>query len=98
VLPIKLDPYGADAKATFYDSCPKVDSIRKDTNYYIIGGQHIVEAYKILVAKGEIPEVDVQEASCFKIISFFAPQGKFINVMHLSRVLNQNVMGEQKEQ
>lgn len=98
VLPVKMGPYGADKKATYFDTCPKADEITATTNYFIIGGQHTVEAYKRLVAAKEIPEADVQEASCFKIIPIFAPRSKFTDVMHLSRALNQNVAGEQKEQ
>lgn len=98
VLPIKLGPYGADGVATYYETCPDKKFIRKDTHYYIIGGMHTVEAYRILVAEEEIPECDREEASTFDIIPIFAPPSKFTDVIQLSRALNQNVAGEQKEQ
>jgi hypothetical protein len=98
VLPIKLGPYGAERKASYFDTWPKVDSITSNTHYYIIGGQYTVEAYRTLVLQGEFPEADVKDASCFKIIPIFAARSKFSDVIHLSRALNQNVAGEQKEQ
>jgi len=73
VLPMKLGPYGADRKSTYFDTCPKSDEITHQTNYFIIEGQYTIEAYKRLVAKGDILEDDVQEASCFKNIPICAP-------------------------
>ena len=97
VLPLKRGPYGSDGVVEFFNPCPPREKLTNTTHYYIIGGQHTVEAHKILVESGEIPECDKEDASTFNIIPLWAYNDS-LEIMHLSEALNQNIAGEQKEQ
>ena len=89
VFPMKLGPYGPNGKATFYDVQPNKEVLgQARTHYYIIGGQHTVEAYKYLVHNDEIPECDRKQASSFQIIPIWAPRSKWNDIIMLSRALN----------
>ena len=77
VFPMKLGPYGPNGKATFYDVQPNKEVLAQArTHYYIIGGQHTVEAYKYLMHNDEIPECDRKRASSYQIIPIWAPRSK----------------------
>ena len=56
-----------------------------------------MEAYKYLVHNDEIPECDRKRASSFQIISIWAPRSKWNDIIMLSRALNQNIAGAQRE-
>ena len=99
VLPLKHGPHGPHQAVTFWETLPKRTSITEKSHYYIIGGQHTVEAYKQLIDKGDIPECDIPLASTFKIIPIWQKFDLQRNdIVHLSKSLNQNIVGEQKEQ
>ena len=91
VFPMKLGPYGPNGKATFYDVQPNKEVlVQAWTHYYIIGGQHTVEAYKYLVHNNEIPECDRKRALSFQIIPIWALKSKWNDIIMLSRAQNQN--------
>ena len=50
-----------------------------------------------LVESGEVDEADKAKASTFNIISVFAPKADYLKLLLLSRVLNQDMAGPQKE-
>ena len=56
-----------------------------------------MECYKNLVESGEVDEVDKAKASNFNIIPVFAPKADHLKLLLLSRVLNQDMAGPQKE-
>lgn len=98
VLPLMLGPYGPHNVVKYYEEKPP-DSVFQDpkTHYYIIGGQHTVTAFKNLLEKNQIRE-DKHLASTFNIVPVWAKPSKHTDLMHFSRALNQNLVGEQKEQ
>ena len=99
VLPLRRGPYGPDKTVDFFSSCPRKDQITAKTHYYIIGGQHTVQGTQELIESGDIPHGDKAVASTFNIIPIWANyDNKRTEMMHLSKALNQNVAGEQKEQ
>jgi hypothetical protein len=98
VLPLQRGPYGANKVVQYYDERPTKAAIQKDTHFYIIGGQHTVEAHKNLIAAGEIAESDKAEASRFSVIPVWAHKKDSMKLMLLSRVLNQDIAGPQKEE
>ena len=55
VLPLKKGPHRPDREVTFWDTCPRSISLTKRSHYYIIGGQHTMEAHKVLIDNEEIP-------------------------------------------
>ena len=64
VLPLKLGPYRGQRQVTMYKKEPMKKNLLKDiVEFYIIGGQYTVEAYRTLVGNNEIPEADQAEAS-----------------------------------
>ena len=56
-----------------------------------------MECYKNLVESGEVDEADKAKASSFNIIPVFAPKADHLKLLLLSRVLNQDMAGPQKE-
>ena len=99
VFPMKLGPYGPKGTAKFFDVQPNKEFLSaRGTHYYIIGGQHTVEAYKTLVQNDEIQECDKMKASTFQIVPIWAPRSKWNDIIMLSRALNQNIAGAQREQ
>ena len=99
VFPLKLGPYGPNKKASCYDVQPIKESFTGNkTHYYIIGGQHTVEAYKTLVRNDEIQESEKMKASSFAVIPIWAPRSKWNDIILPSRALNQNIPGAQREQ
>ena len=56
-----------------------------------------MECYKNLVEAGKIDEADKAKASSFNIIPVFAPKADHLKLLLLSRVLNQDMAGPQKE-
>ena len=97
VLPLKRGPYGPIKIVEFFNPCVPREKLTTTTHYYIIGGQHMVEAHRILVETGEILECNRDDASTFNIIPLWA-HNELLEIMHLSKALNQNIAGEQKEQ
>jgi hypothetical protein len=97
VLPLKKGPYGEDKRVEFFNKPPEKNQIKSSTNFYIIGGQHTVQCYRDLVESGEIDGADKEKASKFSIIPVWAPKPEHIKLMLLSRVLNQDMAGPQKE-
>ena len=97
VLPLKHGPYGLDGNVEFFNPCPPREKLTSTTHYYIIEGQHTMEAHRILVETSEILECDKDDASTFNIIPLWA-HNESLEIMHLSKALNQNIAGEQKEQ
>jgi len=81
----------------YWGVCLKRENLTSTTHYYIIGRQYTIEAHKNLVEKGEISNCDKSVASTFNIISIWAIDANTLDIMHLSKVLNQNIVGEQKE-
>ena len=57
----------------------------------------MVECYKNLVESGEVDEADKAKACSFNIIPVFAPKADHLKFLLLSRVLNQDMAGLQKE-
>ena len=51
LLPLKHGPYGLDGVVEFFNPCPPRQKLTSTTHYYIIGGQHTVEAHKILIER-----------------------------------------------
>ena len=99
VYPIKTAPQGPEKIPKFWDTCPKKENLTSTTHYYIIGGQHTVEAHRLLLENGDIPERNKLLASTFNVISIWQVFDlKNNDVVHLSRALNQNIVGEQREQ
>lgn len=99
VLPLRAGPYGEKNLVKYWDVVPKKESLTAKTHYYIIGGQHTVEAHRHLVEQGHIPEADKEAASTFNIIPIWENfDSKKNEIMHLSKSLNQNIAGEQREQ
>ena len=95
VFPLKRGPYGLDGIVEFFNLCLPREKLTNTTYYYIIRGQHTVEAHKILIESCEIPECDKIDASIFNIIPLWA-HNESLEIMHLSKALNQNIAGEQK--
>ena len=56
-----------------------------------------MECYKNLVEAGEVDEADKAKDSSFNIIPVFAPKADHLKLLLLSRVLNQDMAGPQKE-
>jgi hypothetical protein len=71
---------------------------QKDPHVDIIGGQHTVEAHKNLIDVGEIAESNKAEASRFSVIPVWAHKRDPMKLILLSRVLNQDIAGPQKEE
>ena len=98
VLPLKRGPYGSNRAVEFYSISPDRNQLLKSTtHFFIIGDQHTVECYKNLVEAGEVDEADKAKASSFNIIPVFAPKADHLKLLLLSRVLNQDMVGPQKE-
>ena len=98
VLPLKRGPYGSNRAVEFYSIPPDRNHLLKSTTYFfIIEGQHTVECYKNLVESGKVDEADKAKASTFNIIPVFAPKADHLKLLLLSRVLNQDMAGPQKE-
>ena len=98
VLPLKRGSYGSIRVVEFYSTPPDRNQLLKSTNhFFIIGDQHTVECYKNLVEFGEVDEADKAKASSFNIIPVFAPKANHLKPLLLSRVLNQDMAGFQKE-
>ena len=98
VLPLKRGPYGSNRAVDFYSTPPDKNQLLKSTtHFFIIGGQHTVECYKNLVEAGEVDIADKAKASSFNIIPVFAPKADHLKLLLLSRVLNQDMAGPQKE-
>ena len=98
VLPLKRGPYGSNRAVEFYSTPPDRNQLLKSTTYFfIIGGQHTVECYKNLVESGKVDEADKAKASNFNIIPVFASKADHLKLLLLSRVLNQDMAGPQKE-
>ena len=97
VLPLKLGPFGPEKIVEFFNPCLPREKLTSTTHYYIIGRQHMVEAHRILVEIGEIPKCDKDDANTFNIIPLRA-YSESLEIMHLSKALNQNIASEQKEQ
>ena len=95
VLPLKEGPHGPDKKVKYWDECPPKEKLTPHLHYYIIGGQHTVEATRLLIESGDIPAKDKAMASTFNIIPIWRVYDpKNNDIVHLSRALNQNVVGE----
>ena len=77
----------------FYNTPLDRNQIKNSTNFFIIGGQHIVQCYKNLFKSGNIDEVDKAKASTFNIILVFAPKAEHMKLLFLSHVLNQDMVG-----
>ena len=98
VLPLKRGPYGSNRAVDFYSTPPNRNQLLKSTtHFFIIGGQHTVECYKNLVEAREVDGADKAKASSFNIISVFVPKANHLKLLLLSRVLNQDMAGPQKE-
>ena len=98
VLPLQRGPYGSNRAVEFYSTPPNRNQLLKSTtHFFIIGGQHSVECYKNLVESGEVNEADKAKASSFNIIPVFTPKADHLKLLLLSRVLNQDMAGPQKE-
>ena len=98
VLPLKRGPYGSNRAVEFYSTPPNRNQLLKSTtHFFIIGGQHTVECYKNLVEPSEVDEADKAKASSFNIIPVFASKADHLKLLFLSRVLNQDMAGPQKE-
>ena len=98
VLPLKRGPYGSNRAVEFYSTPPDRNQLLKSTiHFFIIGGQHTMECYKNLVESGEFDEADKAKASSFNIIPVFVPKADHLKLLLLSRVLNQDMAGPQKE-
>jgi hypothetical protein len=97
VLPLKRGPYGSNRAVEFFSTPPEKLQITNSTHFYIIGGQHTVESYKTLIEGGEIEDADKAKASRFSIIPVWAHKSDHIKLMLLSRVLNQDMAGPQRE-
>ena len=97
VLPLKRGPYGSNRAVEFFTSPLERHQIKSSTNFYIIGGQHIVESYKNLVDGREINDADKAKASTFSIIPVWASKSDHIKFMLLSHVLNQDMASLKKE-
>ena len=99
VLPLRVGPYGPNKKVKYWDECPLKEKLTLHLHYYIIGGQHTVEATRLLIESGDIPAKDKAMASTFNIIPIWRVYNpKNNDIAHLSRALNQNIVGEQREQ
>ena len=98
VLPLKRGPYGSNRAVEFYSNFLDRNHILKSTtHFFIIGGQHMMECYKNLVESGEVNEADKAKASIFNIISVFVPKADHLKLLLLSRVLNQDIAGPEKD-
>ena len=98
VLPLKHGPQGPNETVAFWETVSKKTSITEKSHYFIIGGQHTVEAHKQLIEKGDIPTAEKPLASTFNIIPIWQKFDLQKNdIVHLSKSLNQNIVGEQKE-
>ena len=98
VLPLKRGPYGNNRAVEFYSTPPDRNQLLKSTtHFFIIGGQHTVECYKNLVEAGDVNEANKAKASSFNIIPVFVPKADHLKLFLLSRVLNQDMVGPQKE-
>ena len=98
VLLLKRGPYGSNRAVEFYSTpLDRNQLLKSTTRFFIIGGQHTVECYKNLVEAGEVDEADKAKASSFNIIPVFAPKADHLKLLLLSRVLNQDMAGPQKE-
>ena len=58
VLPLKEGPHCLDKKVKYWDECPPKEKLTPHLHYYIIGGQHTVEATRLLIESGDIPTKD----------------------------------------
>ena len=98
VLPLKRGPYGSNRAVEFYSTpLDRNHLLKRTTHLFIIEDQHTVECYKFLVESGEVDETDKAKASSFNIIPMFAPKADHLKLLLLSRVLNQDISGPQKE-
>ena len=55
------------------------------------------ECYKNLIESGKVDEANKAKASRFNIIPVFAPKADHLKLLLLSRALNQDMAGPQKE-
>ena len=103
LLPLKGRPMNMEGKredyppATFFELTPMRNEITAETCFYIIGGQHNVEAHRRLIAEGCLSKPDAEAAAQFKFTLVWAPPSKHDTLMHLSRVLNQDIAGNRTE-
>ena len=56
-----------------------------------------MECYKNLVESSKVDKADKAKASTFNIILLFVPKADHLKLLLLSRVLNQDMAGPQKE-
>ena len=56
-----------------------------------------MECYKNLVESREVDEADKAKASTFNIIPVLAPKADHLKLLLMSRMLNQDMAGPQKE-
>jgi hypothetical protein len=59
--------------------------LKDTTEFYIIGGQHKVEAHKTLVGNNEISEADQAKASRFNVIPLWCASMEKTKLLMLSR-------------
>ena len=97
IIVLKKGPYGGNRAIEFYNTPLECNQVKSSTNFFIIGGQHIVECYKNLVESGEIDEADKAKALTFNIIPMFVSKVDHMKLLLLSHVLNQDMAGPQKE-
>jgi hypothetical protein len=103
LLPLKKKPINRQGKkeefppATFFELPPQRHEINAETSFYIIGGQHSVEAHRRLIAEGCLSKPDSEAAAQFKFTLVWAPPSRHDTLLHLSRVLNQDIAGNRTE-
>ena len=98
VLPLKRGLYGSNKALEFYISPPEKHQIKNSNHFYITRGQHIVYFYINLIEGGEIDEGHKAMASTFFIILVWVPKIDHIKLMLLLHILNEDMVGPQKEQ
>lgn len=97
VLPLKA--FGNKGTPVYFDRAPVESEITADTHFFIIGGQHTVEAHKkIVLGPKHISDLKKNLLSNFAIIPVWCHQSNHKLLLYLSRVLNQDVAGERTEQ
>jgi hypothetical protein len=97
VVPIKTQSIGPNRLMEFYKEKPNHSTITCITHFFIIRGQHRVEAYRQLVNDGTFKEADKHAPNSFLIIHVFTTLENYKRLVTLSRVLNQDLVGLQKE-
>jgi hypothetical protein len=97
VMPLKSKPL--PGRVDFFMTKPTVQDCQKEsTHFWIIGGQHTVEAHKILAK--DLPSTwTMDEISHFPVIPVWAKPDKEgeLNMLQYSRGLNQDLSGVRKE-